>query len=100
MYIVSFRLDENSLINEDRLILNAPSKIKINNVNVVHTGATLANASGDVKPNPLGPIRNPKMIRNKTSGILVRRNSVSDIKPKMAIRLIASNMVLTFKILN
>ena len=48
LYIVSLRLDENSLINEDRLILNAPSKIKINNVNVVHTGAILAKASGDV----------------------------------------------------
>ena len=48
IYIVSFRLEENSLINEDRSILNAPSKIRINNVNVVNTGATLARASGDV----------------------------------------------------
>jgi hypothetical protein len=48
LYIVNLRLEENSLINDDRLILNAPSKIKINNVNVVHTGATLARASGVV----------------------------------------------------
>ena len=48
LYIVRIRLEENSLISEDRFILNAPSKIKINNVNVVHTGATLARASGVV----------------------------------------------------
>jgi|TARA_B100000315_G_scaffold176673_1_gene165211 hypothetical protein len=48
LYIVRIRLDENSLINDDRLILNAPSKISINNVNVVHTGAISANSSGDV----------------------------------------------------
>ena len=48
LYIVKLRLEENSLINDDRLISNAPSKIKINNVNVVHTGAILTRASGDV----------------------------------------------------
>tara|TARA_Y100000746_G_scaffold158076_1_gene135859 strand:- start:526 stop:651 length:126 start_codon:yes stop_codon:yes gene_type:complete len=36
---VSTRLEENSLINDDRLILKAPSKIRINRVNVVTTGA-------------------------------------------------------------
>ena len=97
LYIVSFRLEENSLINDDRLILNAPSKIKINNVNVVNTGAISANSAGDVKPNPLEPIRKPKIIRNKTSGILVLRNNISDTKPKMAIRLIARSAELTFK---
>ena len=99
MYIVRTRLEENSLISEDRLILNAPSKIKINKVKVVHTGATEARSSGDVYPNPLGPIRNPSIIRNNTSGIFVRRNNAADKKPKMAIRLMASNAVLTFKVL-
>ena len=96
MYIVRIRLEENSLISEDRFILNAPSKIKINKVKVVHTGATEARSSGDVYPNPLGPIRNPSIIRNNTSGILVRRNNASDKKPKIAIKLNASNTVLTF----
>ena len=96
MYIVRTRLEENSLISEDRLILNAPSKIRINNVNVVHTGAMEARSSGDVYPNPLGPIKNPSMIRNNTSGMLVRRNNASDRKPKIAIKLIASSAVLTF----
>ena len=99
LYIVRTRLEENSLISEDRLILNAPSKIRINRVNVVHTGAMEARSSGDVYPNPLGPIRNPRMMRNNTSGIFVRRNNASDKKPKMAIRLMASNAVLTFKVL-
>jgi hypothetical protein len=65
----------------------------------VNTGATEARSSGDVYPNPLGPIRNPSIIRNNTSGILVRRNNASDKKPKIAIKLNASNAVLTFKIL-
>ncbi len=38
------------------------------------------------------------IIRNNTSGIFVRRNRVSDIKPKIAIKLNASNALLTFKI--
>jgi len=67
LYIVRMRLEENSLISEDRLILNAPSKIRINRVKVVNTGATEARSSGDVYPNPLGPIRNPSIIRNNTS---------------------------------
>jgi hypothetical protein len=96
LYIVRMRLEENSLISEDRLILNAPSKIRINRVKVVNTGATEARSSGDVYPNPLGPIRNPSIIRNNTSGILVRRNNASDKKPKIAIKLNASNTVLTF----
>tara|TARA_B100001750_G_scaffold239674_1_gene248086 strand:- start:931 stop:1248 length:318 start_codon:yes stop_codon:yes gene_type:complete len=96
LYIVNTRLEENSLISEDKLILNAPSKIRINNVNVVHTGAMEARSSGDVYPNPLGPIKNPSMIRNNTSGMLVRRNNASDRKPKIAIKLIASSAVLTF----
>jgi len=100
LYIVSMRLEENSRISEDRLILNAPSKIRINRVKVVHTGATEARSSGDVYPKPLGPIRNPSVIRNNTSGILVRRNNASDKKPKIAIKLNASNAVLTFKILS
>ena len=62
----------------------------------MHTGATEARSSGDVYPNPLGPIRNPSIIRNNTSGILVRRNNASDKKPKIAIKLNASNTVLTF----
>ena len=90
------RLDENSLISEDKLILNAPSKIRINRVKVVHTGATEARSSGDVYQNPLGPIRNQSIIRNNTSGILVRRNNASDKKPKIAIKLNASNTVLIF----
>jgi len=53
-----------------------------------------------VYPNPLGPIRNPSIIRNNTSGILVRRNNASDKKPKIAIKLNASNAVLTFKTLS
>ena len=99
LYIVNTRLEENSLISEDKLILNAPSKIRINNVNVVHTGAMEARSSGDVYPNPFGPIKNPSMIRNNTSGMLVRRNNASDRKPKIAIKLIASSAVLTFIIL-
>ena len=76
--------------------MNAPSIIRIKNVNVVHTGAMEARSSGDVYPNPLGPIKNPSMIRNNTSGMLVRRNNASDRKPKIAIKLIASSAVLTF----
>tara|TARA_B000000609_G_C23973850_1_gene240732 strand:+ start:142 stop:456 length:315 start_codon:yes stop_codon:yes gene_type:complete len=89
--MVSNKLDENSLISEARLILNAPSKIKINNVKVVQTGAIFANSFGEVKPNPLGPIRKPNTIRKITSGMLVLRNKASDIKPKIAIKLIANN---------
>ena len=91
---MSKRLDENSLIKEARLILNAPSKIKINNVNVVQTGAISTKSLGDINPNPLGPKRKPKTIRNITSGILVRRNKDSEIKPKIAIKLIASSAIL------
>ena len=93
------RLEENSLISEDKLMLNAPSKIRINRVKVVNIGATEARSSGEVYPYPLGPIINPSIIRNNTSGIFVRRNNASDKKPKIAIKLNASNAVLTFKIL-
>ena len=78
------------------MILKAPSKIRINKVNVVTTGAKEARSSGDVNPYPFGPIRKPMIIRNITSGIFVRRNNVSEINPKIAIKLIDNNAIFTF----
>jgi len=44
--IVNTKLCENSRINEERLMLNAPSNKRKSKVNVVNTGATLATDSG------------------------------------------------------
>ncbi len=49
-----------------------------------------------MNPYPLGPIRKPMTIRNITSGIFVRRNNVSEINPKIAIKLIDNNAIFTF----
>ena len=93
---VKMKLSENSLTNEDKEMLNAPSNNKKSKVNVVKTGAICEiTPSGETYPNTFGPRTKPRMIRKRTSGILNFLKINSAKNPKKRIKLAASKTKIT-----